>query len=208
MVKEDTVKEIKLEDYKNVIHTLVWKFRNLGFADALYAPITVMGMEARVTHHFESMSREPEERKVSFTVTNFEDLISEGYLIFTELKNAHAQGKLENLNFEQALVTRLESHFLHLFEAIQTQKRKAHVRSLNEEDEQIPYNITPSFWEKMKSKVKDLPLDKQLVVRAILNGDIKESTSGRITKRSIYKYLASRKWSQKKIQEFLATIPV
>lgn len=204
------MEEIQLEKYINVIHTFVWKFRNLGYADSLYAPIMETGMEASVNNRFGSMvdRAEKERKKYRFTVKNFEDLISEGYLVFTELKNSFEKGELKNLSFEQALVIRLESHFLHLFEAVQTQKRKASIRSLSDEDDSLPIQMTHGFWERARNNLRNLPQDIQAIAEALLGEKIKPGKSGRITKRSIRNYLVKIGWPQKKAEAILATFPV
>jgi hypothetical protein len=195
---------IELKDYEDTIKSLVWKFRNLGFADMLYAPVIDTGSEAIAETKMANVAEGSEEKKsFRFTVTNFEDLISEGYVVFTELKNQFESGQLnENLTFEQALVKRLESKFIMLYRTMVSQKHTASVRSLMDEDGETILNLSRSFYDKLHYDYlhKNIPENLMPLAKGILNGTITDGIRGGITKDSLEKYLAQFGWKRKEIR--------
>lgn len=218
--------EFRLEDYEEVIKTLVWKFRNLGFIDVLYAPTIHTSTEARADNRMDRVEEGSEKRRnFRYRAKYFEDLISEGYVVFTELKNQfESMGiycdnckdkcpfyfQMQRINFEQALVVRLESRFTTLHQDLHRQKRSADIRPINEEDENISYDFTPSLEEKLKQRLAEGSIAKNLepLVRGILNNEIESGAQGRITKESIIKYLRKIGWSKQKSERFLYSFPV
>jgi hypothetical protein len=202
----------------------VWKFRNLGFADMLYAPVVDTGAEAIAENKMCNVDEGSEEKKsYRYTVANFEDLISEAYVVFTELKNQFesmgiycdtCQSKcdfyfqMQTVNFEQALVQKLQAHFVDLYRELLAQKRTASIRGLLDTDETVPLELSDSFFQKLHYAYyhKTLPMNMMKLAKGLLTDSIGEGKKGEITKYSIHKYLQKNGWSQKKIQEFFASL--
>ena len=212
---------IELKDYENTIRTLVWKFRNLGFADAMYAPVIDTGTEAIAENKMANVEEGSEEKKsFRYTVKNFEDLISEGYLIFTELKNQfESMGiycdtcgskcdfyfQMQDVCFEQALVTKLQNHFTDLYKATVCEKRSAQLRPLMEgDDEKIP-SISRDFYEKLHYGIihNTFPEHLMELAKDILEGNVENDKRGAITKRSLSNYLRKKGWKDIEIRQIL-----
>jgi hypothetical protein len=212
---------IELKDYENTIKTLVWKFRNLGFADTLYAPVIDTGTEAIAENKMCNVDEGSEEKKsFRYTVANFEDLISEAYLVFTELKNQFesmeiycdtCQNKcdfyfqMQEVNFEQALVKRLESHFLDLYKGMNVDKRSASVRALEDGDEEKITNISKNFYDKLHYAYihNTIPEHLRQLAKDVLEGNVDKDARGAITKRSLRAYLAKLGWKETEIRHTL-----
>ena len=217
---------IELKDYEDTIRTLVWKFRNLGFADAMYAPVIDTGTEAIAENKMANVEEGGEEKKTfRYTVKNFEDLISEAYVVFTELKNQfESMGiycdtcgsrcdfyfQMQNVCFEQALVQKLQIRFVDLYRELVAQKRTASIRGLLDTDEDVPLELSEGFFRKLHYAYyhKILPMNMMKLAKGLLEDSIGEGKKGEITKYSIHKYLQKNGWSQKKIQEFFASLSV
>lgn len=208
---------IELKDYENTIKTLVWKFRNLGFADMLYAPVIDTGTEAIAENKMCNVDEGSEEKKsYRYTVANFEDLLSEAYVVFTELKNQfESMGifcdtcqtkcdfyfQMQTVNFEQALVKRLESHFVDLYRTSISQKNSAAVRSLDDEDSDTILNFSRNFYDKLHYAYihKTIPENLMQLAKDLLEGNIGDESRG-ITKDSLEKYLAKFGWKRAEIR--------
>jgi hypothetical protein len=213
---------IELKDYDNTIKTLVWKFRNLGFADMLYAPVVDTGSEAIAGNKMCNVDEGSEEKKsYRYTVANFEDLISEAYVVFTELKNqfemvesyfcqmcvdkCDTYNQIKPLNFEQALVTRLESHFLDLYKGMNVDKRSASVRALEEGDEEKLTNLSHNFYDKLHYAYihNTIPEYLRQLAKDVLEGNVDKDARGAITKRSLRAYLSKLGWKESEIRHIL-----
>ena len=212
---------IELKDYENTIRTLVWKFRNLGFADAMYAPVIDTGTEAIAENKMANVEEGSEEKKsFRYTVKNFEDLISEGYLIFTELKNQfESMGiycdtcgskcdfyfQMQDVCFEQALITKLQSHFTNMYTGLMCQKRSASFTSLETVDGDTLINLPDNFIDRLQFAYDNDNIPDHLVelAKAILDGTIDVGIREGITKRSISTYLAKLGWKRKDIRHLL-----
>ena len=198
---------IELKDYEDTIKTLVWKFRNLGFADMLYAPVMDTGTEAIAENKMLSVDEGSEEKKsFRYTVANFEDLISEAYVVFTELKIQFESGQMdENLTFEQALVRKLEGHFLNLYKGLNVDKRTASVRALEDGDTENLQTISQNFYDKLHYAYihNTIPENLRQLARDILEGNVDRDTRGGNTKRSLRVYFSKLGWKESEIRHTL-----
>jgi hypothetical protein len=217
----DMVMTINLKDYEDTIKSLVWKFRNLGFADMLYAPVIDTGSEAIAETKMANVAEGSEEKKsFRFTVTNFEDLLSEGYVVFTELKNQfESMGiycdnckdkcpfyfQMQEVVFEQALVKRLEGHFLNLYKGLNVDKRSASLRFLEDGDEDKIVNLSRNFYDKLHYAYihNTIPEHLRQLAKDVLEGNVDRDAKGGITKRSLRAYLHKLGWKESEIRHTL-----
>ena len=213
---------IELKDYEDTIKTLVWKFRNLGFADMLYAPVIDTGTEAIAENKMCNVDEGSEEKKsFRYTVANFEDLISEAYVVFTKLKNQFesmgiycdtCQSKcdfyfqMQKVCFEQALITKLQSHFTNMYTGLTCQKRSAHFIPIDEVEENSLVSFSDSFMDRLQTAYDHdrIPENLRQLAKDLLEGvDIDTGKREGITKKSLSKYLAKSGWKQIEIRHLL-----
>lgn len=192
--------EIKLKDYEKVIKTLVWKFRNLGFADMMYAPVTDTSTDGISKTKMGNVEDGWKTKKpFRQSVINFEDLLSEAYVVFTELKNKFEAGEYPaEINFEQALVTKLESTFMNLYNALMREKRTGSTIPVECITETLPGPEVISFLQKAlleKGPEDGITPDLKQMAKDILAGNFVE-----INKESITKYLSEKGWKRNEIR--------
>jgi hypothetical protein len=200
--------EINVQDYETVIKSLVWKFRNLGFADNMFAPVIDTSSEGRSTSKMANIDEggTTERKRFRYTVANFEDLISEANVVFVELTKQFASMELfctdcpypctkQTLKFEQALVQALQNHFTNMYTGILREKRTAYIRPLGDNDENV--EVSHSFIVELGRKYlyDELPENLRDLARDILDQKFSDFKKGPITK-----YLMEKGWKREDVR--------
>jgi hypothetical protein len=211
----DMVMEVNLKDYETAIKSMVWKFRNLGFVDMLYAPVVDSSVSGRAESKMAGIEEgSTKKKKFRFMVSNFEDLLSEAYLVFTEIKSKIEAMEyickdcqtqcphyisMMNCNFEQILISALQQHFTDLHKGILREKRTASIKQIGEHEETtIP--ISDGFLAKLARDYRAGCLEpiEHDIADGIFTGKLTN-----LTKESITKYLQEKGHLRKEIRQVL-----
>jgi len=149
-------------------------------------------------------------KRFRYTVTNFEDLISEAHVVFVELMNQYRSmsehcidcedkcktyAQFMDTDFEHAFIRKLSGHFTNLFNSTMCNKRSASIRSLTDKDENL--ELSQSFIIKlgMAYKNNELPENLRDLARDILDQKFSDFKKGPITK-----YLMEKGWKREDVR--------
>lgn len=175
------------KEIKRIILGLVWKWRNIGYLDPIYAPSVMASTEALANAKMEMVEKQ---KKTKLRPQDFEDLVGEANVILVELLYKKKIGLIDDVAGE--LYAALKSKFQHMYRDL----NKYGLTYNNDDylsvpDETTPYSfIIHQSWKK-RLEDENLTPDVKVIASAIINNDKrlqKHIKDGRFSKNALRKF--------------------
>lgn len=192
------------KEIKRIILGLVWKFRNIGYKDPMYAPSVQASNEALKDAKMEMIEKA---KKTKLRPQDFEDLVGEANVILAELLAKEKAGIIDDVRSE--LYEAITSRFMHLYRDMNKYGLTIdNSEYLHVPDEDTPFTFAIRQTWKERLATEDLTPDVKMIAKAIIYQDKrlrKHIGNGRFSKNALKQFcMQDLGWPERRFRKAIA----